>query len=131
MKPHSEPTVFVVDDDRKMLLALRFLLEGEDLQVEPYSSAQAFLDSYDGSAGCLLVDLRMPGMNGLELQELLAARGIQLPIILLVGQGDRLMTLRELDANTLDVIASPRPDTALLKRIHQAIAGHIHSATAD
>ena len=121
---HSEPTVFIVDDDQSILLALRFLLEAEDLRVETYASAQAFLDHYDPQRpGCLLLDLRMPGMNGLELQELLAARGVHLPIIIITGQGDKLMMLQALDAGAIDVFQKPFDDEALVQRIHQAIAG--------
>ncbi len=121
---HSEPTVFIVDDDQSILLALRFLLEAEDLRVETYASAQAFLDRYDPQRpGCLLLDLRMPGMNGLELQELLAARGVHLPIIIITGQGDKLMMLQALDAGAIDVFQKPFDDEALVQRIHQAIAG--------
>lgn len=123
---HFEPTVFIVDDDQNILLALRFLLEAEDLMVETYVSAQAFLDRYDPQRpGCLLLDLRMPGMNGLELQEILAARGVHLPIIIITGQGDKLMMLQALDAGAIDVFQKPFDDEALVKRIHQAIAGAI------
>lgn len=123
---HLEPTVFIVDDDQNILLALRFLLEAEDLTVETYVSAQAFLDRYDPTRpGCLLLDLRMPGMNGLELQEILAARGVHLPIIIITGQGDKLMMLQALDAGAIDVFQKPFDDEALVKRIHQAIAGDI------
>ena len=123
---HFEPTVFIVDDDQNILLALRFLLEAEDLMVETYVSAQAFLDRYDPRRpGCLLLDLRMPGMNGLELQEILAARGVHLPIIIITGQGDKLMMLQALDAGAIDVFQKPFDDEALVKRIHQAIAGAI------
>ena len=94
--------------------------------VETYVSAQAFLDRYDPQRpGCLLLDLRMPGMNGLELQEILAARGVHLPIIIITGQGDKLMMLQALDAGAIDVFQKPFDDEALVKRIHQAIAGAI------
>lgn len=121
---NNDPTVFVVDDDKNILVALRFLLEAEDLNVETYSSAQAFLSRYDGhQPGCLLLDLRMPGMNGLELQKLLTSRGIELPIIIITGQGDRLMTIRALEAGAIDAFEKPFDDQALLKRIHGALYG--------
>jgi len=122
---NNEPTVFVVDDDKNILVALRFLLEAEDLNVETYASAETFLNSYDKQKpGCLLLDLRMPGMNGLELQKLLSARGIELPIIIISGQGDKLMTLRALEAGAIDVFEKPFDDQALLQRIHTALAYH-------
>ncbi|MCP4410868.1 MAG: response regulator [Gammaproteobacteria bacterium] len=121
---NQDPTVFIVDDDKNILFALRFLLEAEDLNVEIYSSAQAFLNNYDGNQlGCLLLDLRMPGMNGLELQELLSARGIVIPIIIITGQGDRLMTIRALKAGAIDVLEKPFDDHKLLQHIHNALAG--------
>jgi two-component system response regulator FixJ len=121
---NKQPTVFVVDDDKNILVALRFLLEAEDLNVETYSSAQAFLEKYEnGRPGCLLLDLRMPGLNGLELQQLLSARGIDIPIIIITGQGDKLMTIRALEAGAIDVLEKPIDDQTLLKRIHSAIAG--------
>lgn len=124
---NKEPTVFVVDDDKDILVALRFLLEAEDLNVETFSSAQAFLNKYNGGQpGCLLLDLRMPGMNGLELQELLSARGIELPIIIITGQGDKFMTIRALKAGAIDAFEKPFDDQALLQRVHSAIAGDGH-----
>ena len=121
---NNDATVFVVDDDKNILVALRFLLEAEDLYVETYSSAQAFINQYDGhQPGCLLLDLRMPGMNGLELQKLLSTEGIELPIIIIIGQGDRLMTIRALKGGAIDTFEKPFDDQALLKRIHIALYG--------
>ena len=121
---NNHPTVFIVDDDKNILVALRFLLEAEELNVETYSSAQAFLTRYDGhQQGCLLLDLRMPGMNGLELQRLLSAKGITLPIIIITGQGDRLMMIRALEAGAVNAFGKTFDDQALLNRIHSALYG--------
>ncbi len=77
----SEPTVYVVDDDDAVRRFLRGLIESVDLSVETYGSAQEFLDAYEpGRPGCLLLDVRMPGMSGLELQRELVERAIDLPV---------------------------------------------------
>ena len=120
----TEPTVFVVDDDKKILVALRFLLEAEDLNVETYSSAQDFLSHYrNPTPGCLLLDLRMPGLNGLTLQELLSVNGVNLPIVIITGQGDRLMTLCTIDTGTVDKLNQSFDQKGLVSRIRAAIAG--------
>ena len=82
-------TVFVIDDHDAIRITLRALLESEDFRVEDFDSPEAFLDAHDGSRnGCLVLDVRMPGMNGLELQEKLAADGSDLPIVFMSGHGD-------------------------------------------
>ena len=84
-----KPTVFVVDDDEAVRGGLRRLIESVGLNVETYETAQAFLDSYSMERpGCLVLDIRMPGMGGLDLQERLANEGVQLPIIILTGHAD-------------------------------------------
>ena len=84
-----DPTVFVVDDDLAVLKGLRLLIRSAGINVETYLSAQDFLDSYDPARpGCLVLDLRMPGMSGLELQETLLKRKIGIPIIIITGHGN-------------------------------------------
>jgi FixJ family two-component response regulator len=123
---NDEPTVFVVDDDKNILVALRFLLEAEDLKVETFCSARAFLSHYDGNRpGCLLLDLRIPGNNGLELQELLCARGIDIPIVIITSRDEKLMTVKTLDMRELGVPENALEYPVLLTRIHSAIAGHL------
>lgn len=119
----NQPTVFVVDDDQAVARSLRWLIETVQLRVETFSSAQAFLDGYAPSKrGCLVLDVRMPGMSGLELQERLAAQRIHVPIIFITGHGDVQMAVRAVQAGAFDFIEKPFNDQDLLDRIQKAIA---------
>jgi two-component system response regulator FixJ len=119
----SEPTVFIVDDDQAVARSLRWLIEIVRLGVETFASPQAFLDDYDASKpGCLVLDVRMPGISGLELQERLAARRINIPIIFITGHGDVQMAVRALQAGAFDFVEKPFNDQDLLDRIQKAIA---------
>jgi RNA polymerase sigma factor (sigma-70 family) len=114
--------VFVVDDDDAVREGLQWLLESVGLAVQAHASAQQFLAAYDRSQrGCLLLDVRMPGMSGLELQAFLAARGDALPVIILTGHADVPMAVRAMKAGAFDFIEKPFNDQLLLERIHQAI----------
>ena len=119
----SDATVFIVDDDQAVARSLRWLIETVRLKVETFASAQAFLDGYDASKpGCLVLDVRMPGMSGLELQERLAASRIQVPIIFITGHGDVQMAVRAVQAGAFDFIEKPFNDQDLLDRVQRAIA---------
>jgi RNA polymerase sigma factor (sigma-70 family) len=119
----SEPTVFIVDDDQAVARSLRWLIETVRLGVETFASAQAFLDDYESSKpGCLVLDVRMPGISGLELQERLAARRINVPIIFITGHGDVQMAVRALQAGAFDFVEKPFNDQDLLDRIQKALA---------
>ena len=120
----SDATVFIVDDDQAVARSLRWLIETVRLQVETFASAQDFLDGYDPSKpGCLVLDVRMPGMSGLELQERLAARGgYHPPIIFITGHGDVQMAVRAVQAGAVDFVEKPFNDQDLLDRIQRAIA---------
>ena len=116
------PTVFVVDDDPAMRESLSFLVGSVGLEVECFATARDFLDRYDGRrGGCLVLDVRMPGMSGLELQERLADRGIDIPIVMITGFGDVPMAVRALKRGALDFIEKPFTDQDLLDRIHEAL----------
>ena len=118
----SEPTVFVVDDDEAVRGGLQRLVEAVGLNVEPYASAQEFLDSYHPEQhGCLVLDIRMPGMGGLDLQEQLAKKGIRLPVIILTGHADVPLAVRALKGGAIDLIEKPFNSQVLLDRIQQAI----------
>jgi two-component system response regulator FixJ len=125
MKPsvsNARPTVFVVDDDNAVRDALRFLLRSVGLAVETFASATEFLDAYrDDRPGCLVLDIRMPGMTGLELQDKLIERRSILPIIFITGHGDVPMAVEAMQAGAMDFIQKPFRDQDLLDRIHQAI----------
>lgn len=118
----AEPTVFIVDDDEAVRDSLRWLMKSVGLAAETYPSAQAFLDSYDPQRpGCLVLDIRMPGMSGLDLQELLPERGVELPLIFISGHGDVPMAVRALKSGAFDFIEKPFNDQLLLERVQRAI----------
>ena len=117
------PTVFVVDDDEAMRSSMRWLIGAEQLHVEIYESADAFLRAYyPGRAGCILLDVRMPGMSGLELQEYLRAEKIAIPVIIITGHGDVPMAVRAMKAGALDFIEKPFDDEKLMAAIRRALA---------
>jgi FixJ family two-component response regulator len=117
------PTVFIVDDDQAVRDALRLLMDAADLAVETFPDARAFLAAVPNDrAGCLVLDVRMPEIDGLELQRQLAARGSRLPIIILTGHGDVPMAVEALRAGALDFIQKPVESKQLLARIEEAIA---------
>lgn len=127
----AEPTVFVVDDDEAMRNSLQWLIESAGLAVKTYDSADAFLaDYYPGRAGCLVLDVRMPGMSGLELQSYLAREGFRIPVILITGHGDIAMAVRAMKAGALDFIEKPFHDEDLLRSIRQAL-NHDQRMRAD
>jgi len=119
----SRPTVFVVDDDPAVLRFITFLVKSNGRAVESFSSAKEFLDRYDPERpGCLLLDVRMPGMGGLELQECLARRNIEIPIIVMTAHSDVPIAVRALKAGALDFLEKPLDGDTLLDRIDQAFA---------
>ena len=114
--------VFVVDDDEAMRSSLRWLIESDGHEVETFESAQNFLDNYyPGQAGCLLLDVRMPGMSGLELQAQLEDREITAPVIIITGHGDVSMAVKAMKAGAYDFIEKPFDDEILLKAIKRAL----------
>ena len=116
------PTVFVVDDDPGIRDSARWLLESVGLRVETYDSAQAFLDAYVATrAGCLILDVRLPGMNGLDLLDALRERGATLPVIVVTAFGEVHSTVRAMKGGAIDVMEKPTRDQVLLDRVHQAL----------
>jgi FixJ family two-component response regulator len=116
------PTVFVVDDDEMHRAWLCELIGSAGLDVEAYPGAREFLESCDpAQPGCLVLDIRMPGMSGLQLQEELAARKISLPIILITGYSDVAATVQAMKMGALNVIEKPFGGQAFLDEIHRAI----------
>jgi FixJ family two-component response regulator len=117
-----EPTVFIVDDDRAVRSALGLLIDTVHLGTEAYDSAEAFLEAIDPDRpGCLVLDIRMSGMSGINLQVTLASRGITLPIIFLTGHGSVPMSVQALRGGAIDFIEKPFDEDLLLERIHEAI----------
>lgn len=118
-----QPTVFLVDDDDFYRQSLRMLLEEEGLVVEDFDSAAEFLKAYSAERpGCLVLDVRMPEMSGIELQTHLSERRIHLPIIFLTGHGDVSMSVEAMKAGAVDFIEKPADSTMLLTSIQEAIA---------
>lgn len=119
----SEPTVFVVDDDRAVRGAISRLLKTVGLQTKTFDSAQGFLDSYDRNCpGCLVLDVRMPGMSGLDLQETLSAEKISIPVIIITGHADVPMAVRTMKKGAVNFVEKPFSDQLLLDSIQQALA---------
>ncbi|MEQ8232964.1 MAG: response regulator transcription factor [Gammaproteobacteria bacterium] len=116
------PTVFIVDDDLAVRQSLSLLIRSMSLPVETFESAQDFLGRGDPARpGCLVLDIRMPGMSGLELQDELARRDFSLPVIFITGHGDIGMAVRAMKSGAVDFIEKPFNDQVLLERINQAI----------
>ncbi len=115
-------TIFVVDDDDAVRTSLRLLLRSVGLPVETFGSAQAFLDAFDAErAGCLVLDIRMPGMSGLELQQRLNEIHAIIPIVFITGHGDVPMAVEAMQHGAVDFIQKPFRDQDLIDRINQAL----------
>jgi FixJ family two-component response regulator len=122
MKLDGTPVVFVVDDDPAMRDSLRWLIESTGVQVETFADAQTFLARIRPEVpGCLVLDVRMPGMSGLDLQSELARRGIGLPTIVVTGHAEVPMAVRAVKAGAIDFIEKPFSDQLLLDRVRQGI----------
>jgi FixJ family two-component response regulator len=124
----NEPTVFIVDDDDAVRRFLTGLIQSIDLKVEAYASAKDFLDAYQpGRPGCLLLDVRMPGMSGLELQRELSERSIELQVVILTGHGNVPVAVQAMKAGAVDFIEKPFNNELLLDRIQTAVAQSLRS----
>lgn len=118
-----DPTAFVIDDDRTFLDALVRSLRGAGLRVMSFSAAEPFLDAYrPAQQGCLLADIRLPQMSGLELQEALAERGVAIPIVFITGHGDVAMAVTALKRGAVDFLEKPFAEQALLDSVERALA---------
>jgi len=118
----EDPTVFIVDDDDEVRSALALLMESIGMPVETFESAQAFLHQFNPlRSGCLVLDIRMKGMSGLDLQERLSKEAIHPPIIVITGHGDVPMAVRAVKAGAVDFIEKPFNDQFLLDSVHRAI----------
>jgi two-component system response regulator FixJ len=118
----NDSTVFVVDDDPAMRESLSYLIGSVGIRVRTFENAQAFLDQHDsGDRGCLVLDVRMPGMSGLELQEHLNQQGLSLPVVMVTGYGDVPMAVRALKSGALDFLEKPFTDQELLDRVNEAL----------
>jgi two-component system response regulator FixJ len=129
-KRQTAPTVFVVDDDEGVRDSLRFLLKSVGLPTETLGSATEFLDSYDvDQPGCLVLDVRMPAMSGLELQQQLNVRGAMIPVIFITGHGDIPMAVEAMQHGAFDFLQKPFRDQDLIDRLQKALAKDAENRT--
>lgn len=116
------PVVYVVDDDAAMRHSLEWLLTPLGLEVRAFATAAEFLAGYDKErVACLVTDVRMPGMSGLELHETLAKSSAPMPVIVITGHGDVPMAVRAMRAGAVDFIEKPLNNQVLIERIHEAL----------
>jgi len=114
--------VFVIDDDSSMRVALEDLVRSVDLEVRTFAAPQEFLQSKPPDvAGCLVLDVRLPGMSGLTFQKELAKEGLALPVIFITGHGDIPMSVRAMKAGAVEFLTKPFHDQDLLDAIHAAV----------
>ena len=118
----AQPTIFIVDDDHFVRDALKLMIEQENLAVQCYESGEAFLKRCPQiDNGCILLDVQMPGMNGLTLQQILAERHMPLPIIFLTGNGNIPMSVRAIKAGAVDFLTKPVTRGKLIAAIETAL----------
>ncbi len=118
-----EQTVFIVDDESALRDSLRWLLESIRLRIETFDSAEAFLGSYTTDrAGCLVLDVRMPGISGPELMDQLNRIGARIPIIFLSAHGDVPLTVRAMKGGAFDFLQKPYNNQEFIDRVRQALA---------
>jgi two-component system, LuxR family, response regulator FixJ len=124
-------TVFVIDDDEAVRNSLRFLLKSVGIPAQTLPSATEFLQSYQpNQPGCLVLDVRMPGMSGLELQQQLNVRGATIPVIFITGHGDIPMAVEAMQHGAFDFLQKPFRDQDLIDRIQRALAKDAQTRTA-
>lgn len=118
--------VFVVDDEPSIRAALKRLLGSVGLEVQTFASAQEFLDAGrpEDTLGCLVLDIRLPGLSGLDLQQELTAANIDLPIIFLTGHGDVSMTVRAMKAGAVEFLTKPFKEHEMLEAVQHALEQH-------
>ena len=125
-----DPTVYVVDDDPAVLDSVVLLLRSHGITAQPFDSARHFLQTYQpGQIACLVLDLRMPGMGGLELQHELAAADFDIPIIFLTGHGDVQQCSHALRAGAIDFLTKPIDELALVSAVRHAVQESIRRHT--
>jgi FixJ family two-component response regulator len=131
--PSAVPTVFLVDDDASVRKALMRLIKSAGYEVRAFASARDFLDNFrgreDDGPGCLVLDVRMPGLSGLDLQHELQATNTPLPIIFITGHGNIPMSVRAMKNGAVDFLPKPVKDKELLKAVEQALARADHDHT--
>lgn len=118
----ANPTVFIIDDEPAIRDSLSLMIAQENLSVMTFENANAFLEACQAEySGCAIVDIRMPGMDGLQLQEALLKRNIQLPIIFLTGHGDIPMSVKAMKAGAMDFLTKPVSREKLISAVRSAM----------
>lgn len=127
----TEEMVFVIDDDEAVRDALDMQLSAAGFTAVPFASAQSFLDAYETRwHGCIVTDVRMPGMSGIELQEELVRRGIPMPVIIITGHADVPMAVTALKAGAVDFVEKPFRDEVLVAAVRDALTRARHATPA-
>jgi FixJ family two-component response regulator len=122
MTPAADPTVFVVDDDALVRASIQGMLKSVGLRSETFGTPQEFLHSKrPDTPSCLVLDVRLPGVNGLDFQRELSAAGVHIPVIFITGHGDIPMTVRAMKSGAVEFLTKPFRDQDLLDAIHQAL----------
>ena len=122
MTPKDEPTVFVIDDDADMRLAVQGLLKSVGLRCETFEAAEEFIrNKQPDGPSCLVLDVSLPGVSGLDFQRELADAGVHIPIIFVTGHGDIPMTVKAMKSGAVEFLTKPFQDQDLLDAIHQAL----------
>jgi len=124
----SEPIVHLIDDDEAVRTSVGFVLEMNDLPAKTYASALEFLEVAEGlKGGCIVTDVRMPEMSGLELVKRLKERGVTLPVVVITGHGDVPLAVEAMRAGVIDFIEKPFDDEVLLRSIRMALDTKVES----
>lgn len=127
MTSADSPIVFIVDDDARMCAAMRRLLRTVGLPFESFATPEAFLShKLPNGPSCLLLDVRLPGMSGLDVQRKLAERGAQIPIIFITGHGDIPMSVQAMKSGAVEFLTKPFRDQDLIDAIQQALTRDSH-----
>ncbi len=125
------PIVFVVDDDEAVRASLRLLLKSVGIAAQAFGSAQEFLLGYDAARpSCLVLDIRMPGMSGIELQQHLNMRGAIVPLLFITGHGDVPMAVEAMKNGAFDFLQKPFRDQELIDRVQRALAKDVENRVA-
>ena len=131
MSGQETPLVHIVDDDEAVRRSVGFALKTSGFQVRAYESGSEILKvAPDLEAGCILLDIRMPGMDGLEVQEALKSKGVTLPVVIMTGHGDVSLAVRAMKAGAIDFIEKPFEKAVLLSAIEHGMGRLKQSATS-
>ncbi len=132
MMAKSNSTIFIIDDEINVCNALSWLFKSVQFNVETYENAQLFLDKYSHEKqGCIIMDVRLPGMSGLELLEQLKTQKSHIPVIIITGYGDIQMAVRAMKAGAVDFLLKPFNDQCLLETVQKCINKTVSTSSID